>query len=83
MNRPESLPPDLVERLRRREPAAFEACYLRFKDAVYRMAARLLGDAQEAEDALHDVFLILWEDLPRFRGDSDLGTWIHRVTVNH
>ena len=83
MSRPESLPADVVERLRRRDPAAFEACYLRFKDRVYRLATRLLGDVQEAEDALHDVFLTLWDDLPRFRGDSDLATWIHRVTVNH
>lgn len=83
MSRPEPLPAETVERLRLREPAAFEACYLRFKDEVFRLCARLLGDAQEAEDALHDVFLLLWDDLPRFRGDSELGTWIHRVTVNH
>jgi len=83
MSRPGSLPADTTERLRRRDPAAFEACYLHFKDPIYRLAIRLLGDAQEAEDALHDIFLTLWDDLPRFRGDSELGTWIHRVAVNH
>lgn len=83
MSRPGSLPPDVTERLRRRDPVAFEACYLHFKDAIYRLATRLLADPQEAEDALHDIFLTLWDDLPRFRGDSELGTWIHRIAVNH
>jgi len=83
MTRPERLSPEIVQRLRARDRAAFEECYRRFKDDLLRIASRLLADAHEAEDALHDIFLRVWDDVPSFRADSDFGTWIYRVAVNH
>jgi RNA polymerase sigma-70 factor (ECF subfamily) len=51
---------------------------------MYRLAARLLGDAQEAEDVLQDAFARVLEQLRRgaFRGDCTLSTWLYRVVTN-
>jgi RNA polymerase sigma-70 factor (ECF subfamily) len=43
------------------------------------LAFRLLGDRGEMDDALQEVALKAFAALPRFRGDSSFGTWIHRI----
>jgi len=50
---------------------------------VYQLALHLLGDPQEALDLSQEVFLRVFQVLPRFRGQSTLRTWIYRIVVNH
>jgi RNA polymerase sigma-70 factor (ECF subfamily) len=49
---------------------------------VFNLAARLLGDGEEARDASQDVFLQVYRRLGRFEGRSALKTWIYRIVVN-
>jgi RNA polymerase sigma-70 factor (ECF subfamily) len=49
---------------------------------VFNLAARLLGDAEEARDVAQNVFLHVYRKLGQFRGKSALRTWIYRITVN-
>jgi RNA polymerase sigma-70 factor (ECF subfamily) len=49
---------------------------------VFNLAARLLGDAEEARDVAQDVFLQVYRTLGRFQGRSSLKTWIYRIVVN-
>ena len=48
-------------------------------DAVVR---RLVGDADLAADIAQDVWIQIFRALPTFRGDSQFGTWAHRIAVN-
>ena len=48
-------------------------------DAVVR---RLVGDPDAAADVAQDVWIQIFRALPTWRGDSQFGTWIHRVAVN-
>jgi RNA polymerase sigma-70 factor, ECF subfamily len=48
-------------------------------DAVVR---RLVGDPDTAADVAQDVWIQIFRALPSWRGDSQFGTWIHRVAVN-
>ena len=48
-------------------------------DAVVR---RLVGDPDAAADVAQDVWIQIFRALPSWRGDSQFGTWIHRVAVN-
>lgn len=48
---------------------------------VYRLAFRLTGDADLAREFTQDTFVRAFQQLPKFRGESAFGTWIHRITV--
>lgn len=64
------------------DQAAERALYEQHVDRVYRLALRMVGNAQLAEDLTQDVFMRAFERLHQFRGESGLGTWLHRVAVS-
>jgi RNA polymerase sigma-70 factor (ECF subfamily) len=72
----------LVERCRRGDPAAFARLVALHEGMVFNLAARLLGDAEEARDLSQEVFLQVFRTLGRFEGRSTLRTWIYRIVVN-
>jgi RNA polymerase sigma-70 factor (ECF subfamily) len=74
---------ELVERLKRRDEAAFNAFVLRYQDRVFRILLRMLGDRAEAEDLAQEVFISIFKAIDSFRGDSQLSTWVYRVASNH
>jgi RNA polymerase sigma-70 factor (ECF subfamily) len=49
---------------------------------IYSLARRMLGNDADAEDVTQDVLLQVVRKLDTFRGESQLSTWLHRVTVN-
>lgn len=51
-------------------------------DDTYSLALRLTGNAADAEDVAQDTYLKVFKHLRRFRGDAQLATWLHRITVN-
>lgn len=61
----------------------FGAIYEEHSQTIYYLALRLLGDAAQAEDATHDVFLKAYRKMDQFRGDSGVRTWLYRITINH
>ena len=46
------------------------------------LALRVLGDADEAEDAMQEALLKVWRYIGRFEGRSSPSTWLHRLVVN-
>jgi RNA polymerase sigma-70 factor, ECF subfamily len=61
--------------------AAFERLYRRHVARVNSLARWLL-DPSDAEDAVQEVFIRVWQKLHTFAGQSAFGTWLHRVAVN-
>jgi RNA polymerase sigma-70 factor (ECF subfamily) len=49
---------------------------------IYHIARRMLGNDADAEDVTQDVLVQVVRKLGTFRGDAQLSTWLHRVTVN-
>ncbi len=49
---------------------------------IYRLALRMLGNRQDAEDVLQNTFLKALQALPKFEGRSALSTWLYRIAVN-
>jgi RNA polymerase sigma-70 factor (ECF subfamily) len=72
----------LVARCRRGEPEAFARLVALHEGMVFNLAARLLGDGEEARDVAQNVFLHVYRKLGQFEGRSTLRTWIYRITVN-
>lgn len=73
---------DLLERLRAGDPAAYRDLVDLNSANVYRVALKLLGDAQEAEDVLQETFLSAFESIGKFEGRSQLSTWLYRIATN-
>ncbi|HEV2318570.1 MAG TPA: sigma-70 family RNA polymerase sigma factor [Verrucomicrobiae bacterium] len=59
------------------------ALYQAHSREIYYLTLRLLGDAQRAEDATHDVFLKAFRKWHDFRGDSSCRAWLYRIAINH
>lgn len=72
---------DDIARAQRGDIDAFERLYRTHVGRVNALCIRLTG-GQDAEELLQDAFVRIWEKLPSFRGESALGSWMHRVTVN-
>lgn len=74
---------DLAQRAASGESDAFRTIVDSHAQRVRNLAWRMLGDPNEAEDLAQDVFVSVYGALDRFRGDSQLSTWILRITRNH
>lgn len=72
----------LVDRARSGDEQAFEALVRLHQDRAYRVALRMTGDPQDAQDVVQDAFVRAWQGLPRYRGDASFGTWLTRIVIN-
>jgi len=61
---------------------AFRALVERHSRAVYRLAHRMTGSPQDAEDVVQETFLRAYKQLNRFESRANFGTWLHRIAVN-
>ncbi len=73
--------PDLIARVLAGDRIAARELYDAHSPRVYRLAFRLTGDADLAREFTQDTFVRAFAQLARFRGDSALSTWLHRITV--
>lgn len=76
-------PEELVALARGGDRVALDSLVREIKDLVYRLAARMLGDPIEAEDATQEILIRCVTSLASFRGDSAFRTWVYRVASNH
>lgn len=72
----------LLDGLRRRERLACTCLLKQYAPTLYRLAFRLVGEADEAEDVLQESFIRACEHIADFEGRSGLGTWLHRIVLN-
>ncbi len=72
---------DLLSATRDGDADAFAALYDRYKAFVFRIANRMLGDADAAEDVVQSVFISLWKTPPLFQSGA-FGGWLTCVTKN-
>ncbi len=71
----------LVERARRRDPAAFRELFHCYVGLVHRVVRRLAGPGPDVEDFVQAAFVEAFRSLPDFRGDALFSTWLTRITV--
>jgi len=72
----------LVEALRREDPEAAEQLVERFGDRVYRLALRITGSKEDAEEAAQDALWTAARKIGMFKGESAFGSWIYRIAAN-
>jgi RNA polymerase sigma-70 factor (ECF subfamily) len=60
---------------------AFERLYHTYHGRIHRLARRMVS-ADDADDAVQDIFFHAWTKLRLFRGRSTFSTWLHRLAIN-
>jgi RNA polymerase sigma-70 factor (ECF subfamily) len=71
-----------LEAARLGDERAFERLYRETVGAVYGLCLRLTANPPLAEECVQQVYVQAWRNLHRFRGDSALTTWLHRIAIN-
>jgi len=61
---------------------AFYCLYEKYHKKMYALCWRMLADKDSAEDVCQEVFVVLWQKITSFRGESKFSTWLHSVATN-
>lgn len=80
---PEPLTHDLIQNAARGNTQAFRALVEQHQAFVYAVAFRFVHDPHDAEDITQEVFIRLWKNLPHYRPEIKLTTWLYRIIANH
>src|SRR5580658_477541 len=72
----------LVRRFNGGDESAFSEIMTRHKTRIFAAAMALLRNHADAEEITQDTFVRAHRGLSRFRGDSSVATWLHRIAVN-
>jgi RNA polymerase sigma-70 factor (ECF subfamily) len=73
---------DLLAACRRQEIGAFEALYKQHGGRLKSIAHHIVGNHQDAEDAVQETFLRGYRSIHGFKGESTIGTWLCRIVLN-
>ena len=65
-----------------RRPEAVEELVARFGPKTYRLALRITGKPEDAQEVTQDVMWTVSRKIDTFKGESALGSWIYRITAN-
>ena len=61
----------------------FDQLYKEYWNKVFRICMGYVNDRDWAKDISQETFLTVWQQLPNFRNESLIGTWIYRIAANH
>ncbi|MCL6465444.1 MAG: sigma-70 family RNA polymerase sigma factor [candidate division WOR-3 bacterium] len=73
---------ELVRRAQRGNTEAFEELVRRYESRVYNITYRLLGNEEDAAEALQDTFIRAYRAISRFKFKSSFYTWLYRIATN-
>jgi RNA polymerase sigma-70 factor (ECF subfamily) len=73
---------EAVARVRAGDAEAFRLLMERHAGPVHRLAMRMTGNAQDAEDVVQETFLRAYRNLSRFEARSQFGSWLFRIAAN-
>jgi RNA polymerase sigma-70 factor, ECF subfamily len=71
-----------ADEARKGNQLAFRVLVERHSRAVFRLAYRMTGNEQDAEDIVQETFLRAYKQMHRFDGRASFGTWLYRIAAN-
>jgi len=72
----------VLARARQGDSEAFRELVERHGRSVFRLAFRMTGNEQDAEDVVQEAFLRAFRQLGRFESRANFGTWLYRIVAN-
>ena len=73
---------DLISAFKSGNTSAFDRLVLRYKDRIFNLCYRSLGDYQEAYDTAQEIFIKVYKNLHSFRGEASFLTWLYTISGN-
>ncbi|HTM19349.1 MAG TPA: sigma-70 family RNA polymerase sigma factor [Kofleriaceae bacterium] len=70
---------ELIAAARAGERAAIDELLARYQPAIYRFGLRMCGDEESAREVLQETMLAAFRNLPGFRGEASLSTWLYQI----
>lgn len=64
------------------QETAFQKLIQTYQEMLYWHIRRIVGSHDDADDVLQNTFIKAWKGIARFRGDSQLKTWLYRIATN-
>ncbi|KSU77338.1 RNA polymerase sigma-70 factor, ECF subfamily [Fictibacillus enclensis] len=78
----ESLINSLVTQVKSGNWEAFEGLVEIYKDKIYRLCYRMVGDRHEAEDLAQEAFVRAFVNIDKYSGSYKFSTWLYRIATN-
>src|SRR5256884_2862548 len=72
----------LLAALRRREPMAAERLVSTYGERAYRLASRMTGNREDAQEVVQDAFWTVIRKIDMFRREAAFGSWLYRIVAN-
>ncbi len=73
---------EVVNAVKRGDNEAFAELVEKYSHQVFALSIRILNDYEEAEDLTQEVFLKVYKNIGRFKGNSKFSTWLYQITYN-
>jgi RNA polymerase sigma-70 factor (ECF subfamily) len=81
-NDPMDIDTQLVRAVQAGDITAFDGLVHQYKDRLFNVVYRFLGDYQEADECAQEIFIKVFKSIHTFRFESTFSTWIYRIAVN-
>lgn len=73
---------EIIEKVKQGDDRAFNELIGRYKKMGFSMAYNMTGSTEDAEDLSQEAFVIVYNKIDKFRGDSSFKTWFYRILLN-
>jgi RNA polymerase sigma-70 factor (ECF subfamily) len=71
-----------IEQLKRQDQIAFRQLVTEYQSYFLTMAYKFTNNYSDAEDLSQEIFIKVYNSLPRFKGHSKLSTWLYKIAMN-
>ncbi|MFD2674309.1 RNA polymerase sigma factor [Gulosibacter bifidus] len=73
---------ELLARAKQGDQLAFNELLTPYRNRLFAVCIRTTGNRADAEDALQNALIAIWQNLPKFRGEASISTWAFRIATN-
>lgn len=74
---------ELIKRFRNNDESAFEELVLRYQKKIYNTVLRMLSNLDDTSDITQEIFIKVYQNLRKFKGQSSFSTWLFSIAANH
>jgi RNA polymerase sigma-70 factor (ECF subfamily) len=72
----------LIAGCKKNDLVAQKMLFLKYKDLVYTTSLKYCGNEAEAEDNVHDVFIVIFETIHKYKNKGSFEGWIRRIAIH-